>query len=151
MGGGVGLTRKETAGLLGVGAATLLYYERRGMISPSRSEGNGYRLYAKAEIDRLALILKAKDLGLSLREISELFAGIEAGESMKRLREGIGGKIAAIRLQIAELERRAQALEELSASPNLGACETIRAVAAAAGDAAGDAAGEAAGKDADSA
>jgi DNA-binding transcriptional MerR regulator len=126
-----GISRKEAASLLGVGASALLYYEKRGLLRPARKSANGYRLYAREDLDRLSLILKAKGLGLSLREISELVAGIEAGESAKTLRQGIGAKIAAIRRQIGELERRAKALEEMEADPRLGDCETIRAVASA--------------------
>jgi DNA-binding transcriptional MerR regulator len=130
-----GLSRKEAAERLGVGAATLLYYERRGMNSPSRDPGNGYRLYAKADIARLALVLKAKGLGLTLREISGLLAGIESGAPVEALREGVAAKAAAVRGQIRVLEDRARELEELAANAGFGACATMRAVAEAeAGD-----------------
>lgn len=126
-----GLSRKEAALRLGIGAATLLYYERRGMISPSRDPGNSYRLYEAADIARLELVLKAKALGLTLREISELLAGIESGAPVESLREGVAAKVAAIRLRIRELEGRARELEELAADAGFGACETMRAVAEA--------------------
>lgn len=126
-----GLSRKEAAGRLGIGAAALLYYERRGMVSPSRDPGNGYRLYAEADIARIALVLKAKGLGLTLREISGLLAGIESGAPVESLREGVAAKVAAIRLRIRELEDRARRLEELAAGAGFGSCEAIRAVAEA--------------------
>jgi DNA-binding transcriptional MerR regulator len=126
-----GLARKEAAELLGVGAATLLYYERRGLISPTRDPANGYRLYAEADIARLGLVLKAKGLGLTLGEISELLAGIESGAAVEALRAGAAAKVAAIRRQIGELERRARDLEGLASSEGFGSCETMRAVAEA--------------------
>jgi DNA-binding transcriptional MerR regulator len=127
-----GFTRNEAAASLGVSPSMLLYYEKRGLLhAPGRSEG-GYRLYSKADMDRMTLILKAKGLGLSLSEIAELLDGIESGETRERLLEGIRAKIGEIRGEIRALEARARALEELAASPRAGDCEAIRAVSTAA-------------------
>jgi MerR family transcriptional regulator, copper efflux regulator len=127
-----GITRNEAAASLGVSPSMLLYYEKRGLLRvPGRSEG-GYRLYSQADIDRMTLILKAKGLGLSLREIAELLAGIESGATQERFLEGIRAKIGEIRGDIRALEARARALEELAASPRAGDCAAIRAVSSAA-------------------
>lgn len=66
---GPGLTIGEVAAELQLNAKTIRYYEEVGLLPrPPRSE-SGYRLYSKADIERLRLVKKAKLLGLSLIEI----------------------------------------------------------------------------------
>lgn len=55
--------------LSGVSKRALRYYEELGLISPSRLDSNGYRLYGKKEIERLQHILFYKELGVSLEDI----------------------------------------------------------------------------------
>jgi DNA-binding transcriptional MerR regulator len=43
----------EAAGFLGVSISTLRNWDRRGKLSPRRHPINGYRLYDRAEIERL--------------------------------------------------------------------------------------------------
>lgn len=50
---------------------TIRYYENRGLLSPSRSNGN-YRLFTKKDRARLKLILRGKRFGYSLEEIGEM-------------------------------------------------------------------------------
>jgi DNA-binding transcriptional MerR regulator len=126
------LTRKEAAERLGLGLGALLYYERLGLIRAPRRGANGYRLYTSEEIDRLTLVLKAKGYGLSLGEAAELLEGVEAGLAAERLREGIERKIADLRAEIDRLQERERALLELAASPSLGSCPAMKAVAASA-------------------
>ena len=56
----------------GVTLRTLRFYEARGFLSPRRA--GTARLYRQGDHDRLALILKTKKLGFTLREIAELIA-----------------------------------------------------------------------------
>lgn len=56
----------------GVTPRALRFYESRGFIAPRR-QGSA-RLYGQTDHDRLALILKAKKLGFTLREIGDLLA-----------------------------------------------------------------------------
>ena len=54
------------ARMVGVHAQTLRYYERAGIIEPSRSQGN-QRLYSDDDIDRLRQIKTlVDDLGINL-------------------------------------------------------------------------------------
>jgi len=78
------------ARMIGVHAQTLRYYERMGLIEPSRSQGN-IRLYSMSDIERVRRVKSLmNDLGVNL-------AGIEV---ILRLAE-----------RMAEMEQRIHQLE----------------------------------------
>jgi len=62
-------TVKQLAGLAGVSARTLHYYDEIGLLKPSRNPHNGYRIYGRAALLRLQQILFLRELGMSLEEI----------------------------------------------------------------------------------
>ena len=52
---------------------TIRYYERIGVLpAPARTQGN-YRAYTPDHLRRLSFIRRARDLGFSLDQVSELF------------------------------------------------------------------------------
>jgi DNA-binding transcriptional MerR regulator len=76
----------EVAERLGITARTIRYYEEIGLL-PAASDrpGGGHRLYDEADVERLAEILRLKNLlGLSLDELRGL---LEAEEARRLLRE----------------------------------------------------------------
>lgn len=78
------------ARIIGVGTHTLRYYERMGLLEPTRSQGNR-RLYSRRDIERLRHIKTLmEDLGVNL-------AGVEV--------------ILRLTRQLSELEERAQEAE----------------------------------------
>ena len=86
------------ARMLGVHAQTLRYYERAGMIEPSRSQGNR-RLYSAEDIERLRRIRTLMDdLGVNL-------AGVEVIMRM-------GRRMAEMERQMEELEEQIKRLTE---------------------------------------
>ena len=58
--------------ILGVSTDTLRYYETHGLLNPSSRNASGYRLYDEANVKHMHFILRAKEVGFSLREIQEL-------------------------------------------------------------------------------
>jgi len=66
------LSIAEAARRFGVTPRSLRFYESRGFLSPRRA--GAARSYSQADCDRLVLILTAKRLGFTLREIGELIA-----------------------------------------------------------------------------
>ncbi len=62
------LTITEVARRSGVRASALRFYEQRGMISAERS-GTGHRRYQRSVLRRIAFIVFAQRMGLSLDEI----------------------------------------------------------------------------------
>ena len=76
--------------MVGVHAQTLRYYERAGLVRPSRSQGN-IRLYSRRDIERVRQIKTLMDdLGVNL-------AGVEV---ILRL----GERIAEMQRQMQEME-----------------------------------------------
>lgn len=62
----------DLAALAGVSADTLRYYERRGLLSPSRRRASGYREYAPEAAVVVHFIKHAQALGFALAEVEEL-------------------------------------------------------------------------------
>lgn len=76
------------ARMLGVHAQTLRYYERLGLVSPSRSQGN-IRLYSMSDIGRLRQIKTLmNDLGINLAGVEVILRMVERMTRMEQeLRE----------------------------------------------------------------
>jgi len=100
----------------GVGAETLRYYERLGLLYPERRTQSNYRLYGSDAEHRLSFIRRAQSLGFSLDGIRELLslhdrADAGAGE-VKAIAKR---RILEIEARIEDLERMRRGLEKLSA------------------------------------
>jgi MerR family transcriptional regulator, copper efflux regulator len=98
--------------------SALRYYEGIGLVEPSTRTGAGYRLYNDNTLARLAFIARAKQLGCSLEEITDL-AGIWDGERcgpvQKRFHDLVTTKLTAAERQIAELTALADQLRHAAA------------------------------------
>lgn len=67
-------TINKLAKMAGVSTRTLRYYDELGLLSPTRSSSNGYRIYGQKEIDRLQQILFYRELGVQLEEIKNILS-----------------------------------------------------------------------------
>jgi len=82
---------------------TLRSYEEMGLVVPHRSDGN-IRLYSQCEVERLRKINRlTQELGVNL-------AGVEVILRMTDQIEELQYQIAALRQQLADLERKAGSL-----------------------------------------
>jgi MerR family transcriptional regulator/heat shock protein HspR len=82
---------------------TLRLYEREGLLTPSRSEGNT-RLYTDEDLERLEVILKlTRELGVNLAGVEIILNMREKMEAMQRQMEGF------VRTLNQELSERAAA------------------------------------------
>ena len=63
---------KQVSGLLKISKDTLRYYDKQGLVCPSRGENN-YRYYTRQDIFDLQYIQVLSFTGFSLSEISRLF------------------------------------------------------------------------------
>jgi MerR family redox-sensitive transcriptional activator SoxR len=71
------LTISEVARRSGVASSALRFYEERGLITSERA-GSGHRRYPRAALRRIAFIVFAQRVGLSLEEIGEELAKLPA-------------------------------------------------------------------------
>lgn len=108
----------ELAKICNISVDTLRFYETNGLLSPQSRTESGYRLYTATAIQKVDFILRAKEVGLSLQEISELLAiKVEAeAHSCAEVKQVIDNKREQIEQKIAELQRFHSSLLKLSDS-----------------------------------
>lgn len=107
------LTIGEAARRSGVAASALRFYEDRGLIASERA-GSGHRRYRRPVLRRIAFIVFAQRIGLTLEEIGAELAKLPADRAptrrdWARLSSGWSGRIDE---RIAELERLKEGLTE---------------------------------------
>jgi DNA-binding transcriptional MerR regulator len=100
----------DLAKRFGLTLRALRFYENRGLLNPVR--GGGRRLYGPKDVERLALIVKAKKLGLTLTAIQQLIVDDGEGQTLRLSHEACMAQIAILEGQLAEIEA---ALAELRA------------------------------------
>lgn len=123
------LTVRDAAERLGVTPRTLKYYEERGLVSPTRSEGR-YRLYDEEDLKRFGRILRLRSLGFSLHGITEMLKRplepVEGGhrystESLQQIRDAIHEQVEAFDVRIEAMRRELKEAQKMRAelSPDL--------------------------------
>ncbi|MEM5400717.1 MULTISPECIES: MerR family transcriptional regulator [Paraburkholderia] len=118
------LTVRDAAERLNVTPRTLKYYEERGLVSPSRSEGR-YRLYDEHDLEQFSRILRLRALGFSLHGITEMLKRPleQVGEGRRRYSQESLQQIAdALAQQIETLDTRIAAVRR-----ELKEAQTVRA------------------------
>jgi DNA-binding transcriptional MerR regulator len=98
-----GLTIGKLAAAGGVGVETVRFYQRRGLLAQPERRGSGYREYCEADRARLLFIRRARRLGFTLVEISDLLGPAKAS-SPAEIARAAQAKLAAIDQQVRELE-----------------------------------------------
>jgi MerR family transcriptional regulator, redox-sensitive transcriptional activator SoxR len=107
------LTIGEVARRSGVAASALRFYEERGLITSERA-GSGHRRYARPVLRRIAFIVFAQRIGLTLEEIGAELAKLPPDRAptrrdWARLSSGWSTRIDD---RIAELQRLQRGLTE---------------------------------------
>ena len=96
----------EVAKRSGFNASTLRYYEELGLLPPAGRTAAGYRVYDDSSLARLAFVARAKQLGCTLEEITDLAAAWEGRQCepiQSRLRELVKAKIGGAQSRICEM------------------------------------------------
>jgi MerR family redox-sensitive transcriptional activator SoxR len=107
------LTISEVSKRSGVAASALRFYEEKGLIESERA-GSGHRRYTRAVLRRIAFIVFAQRIGLTLEEVGAELARLPGG----RIPEGSdwaklsGTWTRRIDERIAELQRLRTGLTE---------------------------------------
>jgi MerR family transcriptional regulator, redox-sensitive transcriptional activator SoxR len=107
------LTISEVVERSGVAASALRFYEDRGLIESQRA-GSGHRRYDRSVLRRIAFIVFAQRVGLTLEEIGDELAKLPPGRvptrrDWSRLSRGWSERIDQ---RIAELQRLRAGLTE---------------------------------------
>jgi MerR family transcriptional regulator, redox-sensitive transcriptional activator SoxR len=100
------LTIGEIARRSGVAASALRFYEERGLLRSMRT-GPGHRRYPRAALRKIAFIVFAQRVGLTLDEVGEELAKLPEGrvpDASDRAKLS-GGWASRIDERIAELQR----------------------------------------------
>ncbi|SEA80538.1 MerR family transcriptional regulator [Paraburkholderia sartisoli] len=118
------LTVRDAAKRLNVTPRTLKYYEERGLVTPTRSEGR-YRLYDDDDLERFARILRFRALGFSLQGITEMLKRpletVEGGrnrystQSLLEIRDALAQRVDALNARIDSARRELKEVQNLKA------------------------------------
>lgn len=108
---------KITIGVLakksGLSIVSLRYYEKIGLITKATRSSSGYRLYPESLIPRINFIKKAKSLGFSLEEVSQLLKLHESEESSMPVRNKVQDKLKDVQGKISDLKILEKTLKKL--------------------------------------
>ena len=88
----------------------LRFYESRGLLNPVRRNGN--RVYGPKDVERLAVIVKAKKLGLTLTAISQMLAA-GSEQTLRLSRDACLAQIAILERKLAQTEEALATLRAL--------------------------------------
>ena len=106
------LTIGDVSRRSGVASSALRFYEERGLIHSERA-GSGHRRYPRAVLRRVAFIVFAQRIGLTLREIGSELAKLPPDRAPTRRDWSSLSRTWSVRIdqRIAELERLKLGLE----------------------------------------
>ena len=71
----------QVAKELGITVDTVRYYTREGLLQPQTNRKNGYKEYTEKERRRLRFIVSARQLGFSVKDISQIIAMADTGKA----------------------------------------------------------------------
>lgn len=127
------LQRAELARLTGCNLETIRYYEKTGMIPDPPRTAAGYRVYDERHAARLRFILRARELGFSLREVRGLLDLVDGGtQTCAEVKERTERHQADVRAKIADLTRIEEVLTATAAQcsgEDVPECPVLEALA----------------------
>ena len=103
-------TSGEFAKKANVTLRTVRYYDRQGILKPSKVAGNGYRLYTDADFAKLQKILSLKYLGFSLDEIMTMTINDDDRDDIK---ESIRLQLSLVQKKMEHLKLVEQSLQDM--------------------------------------
>ena len=133
---------KQAAAASGLGADTIRFYERRGVLPPPPRRPNGYRDYSAQHVETLRLAVGLRALGLPPDAMAAVLRQAHGGacaDLRAALGETLAGAVERLDGRIGELARArdriaalARGLERVrpgeAAPPDAGPCACARIV-----------------------
>ncbi len=89
--------------------STLLYYDRIGLLSPSKKSEAGYRLYSEADLARLERIRTYRATGLPLERIKDLLQE----DDSSTLTQALEARLITLNQEMQELREQQRLVIEL--------------------------------------
>jgi DNA-binding transcriptional MerR regulator len=131
----------ELAEQANVNPKTIRYYEQVGVLPRPARSPSGYRLYRRADADRLRFVKGAQQLGFPLGEIREILALRDRGQPpckyvtarLEQRASDVDRQIAhlkQLKTELADLRRRARHLSTTEPMPD-GYCHILEGAATA--------------------
>ncbi|MGL4850607.1 MAG: MerR family transcriptional regulator [Clostridium sp.] len=81
------LTIGQASKLYNVSMDTLRYYHKEGIVVPEVDSENGYRYYTIDDLDRLSLVIEARRLDISVKEIKRVLDSEDVEEYRKLMKK----------------------------------------------------------------
>ncbi|WP_251553116.1 MerR family transcriptional regulator [Neobacillus muris] len=100
-----------------ISVRTLRYYDKRGLLVPSKYDESGYKLYTDEDFTRLQFILSFKFLGFSLNEIQEILSQYSEG-----IQERLGQQKSMMMGRRIQIDQIIETIEEVEKSLQSGEC-----------------------------
>jgi len=109
---------------LNITSDTVRFYTRIGLLTPDKSQTNGYKDYRNKDMFRMQFILSARNLGFTVADIKVIFSKTDHGESACQLvRQMIQKKLEDTEKQFEEMVKLrgklSKAVIDWSNKPNL--------------------------------
>lgn len=102
----------EAEQLLGITKANIRFYEKEGLLSPSRNE-SGYRDYTDADIAQLKQIVILRKLGIPVQQIGDILDGVlPLQEALEQNIESLNSQIEALNGALALTKQLRQENEQ---------------------------------------
>lgn len=101
-----GMTVGQVARQAGLTIRTLHYFDSIGLVVPSKRSEAGYRLYSRADIERLQEVLFFRELGFGLEEIKAILErpDYSRGRVLRRQRRMLEARAERINRMIAAVD-----------------------------------------------
>ncbi len=109
------LTVSQLASKFGISRATVLYYERKGLLFPASRSDNGYRWYGEVQVRMLEDILAYRSFGLPVSKLIDLVNRKDSVAQARILRE----QFTALEKEIHVLRQQQKAIVQLLEQPAL--------------------------------
>lgn len=136
------LTTGDMARLAGSTLRTIRFYEQTGLLSPVSRSDTGHRLFERAQLQKLRLILDLREAELSISDIKRLFelkgSCTTAEEASQKLSSLLEERIDEMQRKISTLRRLREELtstlailsecvdcEESGFPENCGECDVL--------------------------
>ena len=115
------MRRSEHARSAGCHGETVRFYETRGLLPAPPRNAAGHRVYAREHARRLRFIVRARELGFSLDQITQLLRMADDGDSICAEAKALTmGRLDDVVRKIADLRKLEQALRSMVAQCDEG-------------------------------